>query len=117
MDNKITTYRLYALPTTLESVVIATQERFARATATPAPGYVLIYTDGPQPEGSHHITEEQKHLLTEADMRWLAECGATILLETAEQQEPDYMNELAERMAALEEALKQTKAELEQKGG
>lgn len=113
-DKKV--YKLYALPTTMESVVMATHERFSRATATPAPGYVLIYTDGAQPNGSKHITEEYKHLLTEADMRWLAECGAAILAEEAEKQDEDFMTVLSERIDALEEALKQKKAELERKG-
>ena len=109
-------YRLYALPTTMESVVLATHERFSRATATPAPGYVLIYTDGAQPEGSQHITEEYKHLLTDADMRWLAECGATILAEEAEKRGDDFVAQLSDKLEALEETLKAAKREYEKKG-
>ena len=109
-------YRLYALPTTMESVVLATHERFSRATATPAPGYVLIYTDGAQPEGSQHITEEYKHLLTDADMRWLAECGAAILMEKMAKQDDDFFESLSERLVALEESLKAAKQEYERKG-
>ena len=41
-----TVYRLYALPLTANNIRAAAQERFSRATPTPAPGYVLVYTDG-----------------------------------------------------------------------
>ena len=117
MSETITTYRLYALPPTWDGILAAMCERFSRATATPAPGYVLIYTDGKQPNGSTVITEENKHLLTDEDQRWLIECGATILAEEAAKQQPILMQNLSERVEALEKELERRQREIERKGG
>lgn len=109
-------YKLYALPATLESVVLATHEKYSRATVTPPPGYVLIYTDGESPKDAQQITEEHKYLLTEADTSWLLECGASILSEEAAKHASDLMQELSQRVEALESELKKRKEELERKG-
>lgn len=115
VDGKIT-YRLYALPLTWESIYIAERERFSRATPTPEPGYVLIYTADKQPERSKAITEQQRELLTKADMTWLAECGATILAEEAARNQSKLMESLSERVTALEEELRRRKQEIKTKG-
>lgn len=111
-----TVYRLYAMALTWESIYIAERERFSRATPTPEPGYVLIYTADKQPEGSRIITEQQRDLLTKADMTWLSECGATILAEEAAKNQTQLMESLSERITALEEELKRRKQEFEAKG-
>ena len=54
-------YKLYALPLTTENILAAANERFSRATPTPEPGYVLIYSEGQKPEGSTEITAEHEN--------------------------------------------------------
>lgn len=110
------TYRLYALPPSWESVAMAVSERYSRATATPSPGYVLIYSAGEKPKGAREITQETKSLLSDADRQWLMECGAAILAEEAAKQQPELMRSLSERIEALESELKRRKEELEKKG-
>lgn len=116
-ESKKTTYRLYALPPTWESVEKAENERFSRITPTPSPGYALIYTAGAQPKGSRLITGDRERLLTAADTQWLAECGATILAEEAAKQQPDLMQKISERIEALEVELQRKRDELTEKGG
>lgn len=116
-ESKKTTYRLYALPPTQESIGIAVKERFSRITPTPPPGYALIYTAGRQPKGSQEITKERESLLSSKDTQWLIECGATILAEEAAKQQPDLIKKISERIEALEVELERKRNELTEKGG
>ena len=117
MSDAITTYRLYALPLTTESILTAMNERFSRATPKPEPGYVLIYTAGKQPDGSQQITEDNQTLLSSDDQTWLLESGAVILAEEAAKQQPILMQNLSERVEALEKELERRQREIERKGG
>lgn len=107
-----TVYRLYAMPPTWDAILLATKERYARATPVPEPGYVLIYTDGEKPNGAQEITEDRRELLSDADRAWLLECGASILAEEAAKNKP-MLDALSERIEALEKELKRRKEELE----
>lgn len=113
MSDAITTYRLYALPPTWDSILLAVNERFSRAT----PSYVLIYTAGKQPDGSQQITEDNQKLLSSDDQTWLLESGAMILAEEAAKQQPILMQNLSERVGALEKELERRQREIERKGG
>ena len=118
MSNESTpkkTYRLYAMQTSQESIAAAISEKYSRATATPAPGYVLIYTDKSAPESAKEITNDNLRLLTDADMQWLDECNAMILAEEMAKEQPKMMDMLSERVAALEAELERQKQEIETK--
>lgn len=107
-----TTYRLYALPLTLENVETAAQFRHSRATPTPAPGYVLIYTGEGKPDGAKEITEEQKEMLTADDARWLCDSRSTILFEEVEARLQEMKKGLPDIVEAIENELKRRKEEL-----
>ena len=115
-DNEKTVYRLYALPLSGENIAIAALERFSRATPTPAPGYVLIYTDGDSPQNSEEITKERVNLLSPADERWLFDSNAAIIAEQIELHKPDILCGLSDSIAALESELKKQKEDYERKG-
>lgn len=110
------TYRLYAMALTNENIAVAANERFSRATPTPSPGYVLIYSDKAQPDGSQEITEDRANLLSQQDVRWLIDSGAAILAEEIEKNKPDILRGMSERLEALETELKRKKEELSTKG-
>lgn len=110
------TYRLFALPLTISNIKIAADVRFSRATPTPEPGYVLIYTDDDRPNGAYEITENDANLLSAADKRWLFDSNAAIIAEEIELQKPDILRGLSERVEALETELKRKKEELSEKG-
>lgn len=107
-----TAYRLYAMPLTLEYVEAAAQYRYSRATPTPAPGYVLIYTDEDKPDGAEEITEEQKELLTADDARWLCDSRSAILFEEVEAHLREMRKGLPDVIEALETELKRRKEEI-----
>lgn len=110
------TYKLYALPLTAGNIGKAAEERFCRATPTPAPGYVLIYTDGNPAEHALRVTEEFAKLLTQADIRWLMDCNAAIFAEEVEKNRDEVMHSLSDSVEFLEAELKRRKEELETKG-
>ena len=105
------TYRLYALPLTAQNIGIAATERFSRATPTPEPGYVLIYTCGEQPQGATEIDESKSALLTQQDLRWLMDSGAAILAEEIEKNTHKVFSNLSESVERLEEELARAKQE------
>ena len=107
-------YALYALPLTAENIMAAAEERFSRATPTPEPGYVLIYTDGQQPKGSQTITAERADMLTAADARWLMDCAAALAAEELEKHKSEVLQGLSESVEALEAELHRKKEELSQ---
>lgn len=115
-DIEKTVYRLYALQLNSNNISIAAQHRFSRATPTPAPGYVLVYTDGVKPEQSEEITEERAKLLSPADVRWLFDSNAAIIAEEMERNKPEILRGMSERIEALGEELQRRKQELETKG-
>ena len=108
------TYRLYALPLTVESIEFAVSQKYSRITPYPQPGYALIYTDGEQPKSSTAITSENEKLLSEDDVRWLAESGAAILAEEAQKEQPEMMKAISDRIEALEAELAKRSAEIAQ---
>ena len=113
MDKKV--YRLFALPLTTQNIGIASGERFSRATPSPAPGYVLIYTTAEIPDAVE-ITENEVDRLSSGDSRWLFDCNTAILAEELKNHEADVVKDLSFRMEALEEELKRRKQEIEMKG-
>ena len=115
-DMDKTVYRLYALPLTATNINIASKARFSRATPSPVPGYVLIYTEGEKPDGAMEITKEQVNLLSPADERWLFDSNAALIAEQIELHKPDILGGLAESIDALETELKKQKETLEKKG-
>lgn len=115
-DIEKTVYRLYALPLTLENIKVAAQKRFSRATPTPAPGYVLIYTEEEQPEGSKEITKDQINLLSPADEQWLFDSNAVLIAEQIEKKQPEILKGLADSIEALEAELKRQKEAFDMKG-
>ena len=109
-------YKLYALPLTTENILAAANERFSRATPTPEPGYVLIYSAGQKPEGSTEITAEHAELLSPADARWLLDSGAALAAEEIEKHKPEVLKGLSDSIEALENALKVKKEEIKNEG-
>ena len=116
IDAEKTVYRLYALPLTAENIAVAANERFSRATPTPTPGYVLVYSDGDAPPQSEEITKERINLLSPADEQWLFDSNVAIIAEQIELHKPDVLGGLSESIAALEQELQKQKKEYERKG-
>lgn len=104
-------YKLYALPLLMHNVERAARYRYSRATPTPYPGYVLIYTDGDQPPGSQEITEDQKEMLTAEDARWLMDSRSAILFEELEAHLREMNKKLPDVIDALETELRRKKEE------
>lgn len=109
-------YKLFALPLTATNIAVAAQERFSRATPTPEPGYVLIYTDSDAPNGAEEITKESVGLLSAADERWLFDCNAALIAEQIELHKPDILRGISESIEALETELKKQKEDYDTKG-
>ena len=116
-DIEKTVYRLYAMPLNAQSIANAAQERFSRATPTPEPGYVLIYTAGSAPEMSQEITKENINRLSPADERWLFDSNAALIAEEIRRREPEILSGLSEKIEALEKELERKKKEFEEKEG
>lgn len=115
-ENEKKTYRLYALPLTAENIGKAANERFSRATPTPEPGYVLIYTAADAPEGAAEITQERADLLTPADVRWLIDSKAAIIADELRKNETEVLKTMGEQVEALEHELRRKKDEITGKG-
>ena len=107
-------YALYALPLTEDNIRTAADARFSRATPTPEPGYVLIYTDGKMPKGAQEITPERASMLTAADARFLLDSAAALAAEELEKHKTEALQGLSESVEALEAELKRKKEELSQ---
>ena len=105
-------YRLFALPLNAKNIEIAAQERFSRATPTPEPGYVLIYTDGTTPAGAEENTEERVNLLSQADEQWLFDSNAALIAQELERNHSEMMERLSNNIEALQEELYRKKQEL-----
>lgn len=110
------TYEVYALPLTTENVSLASEYRFMRATASPAPGYVLVYTEQEPPEGSIHIDEDKAQMLTDTDWRWLMASRTELIAEALEEHASETLEDLSNTVAALERELQRKKRELEAEG-
>lgn len=102
-------YRLYALPLNANSIEKASKYRFSRATPTPAPGYVLIYTDGRKPNESVEIKNKDAERLSSADARWLYDSNAAIVADEIEKQKPEVLKSLSDSVEALERELEKVK--------
>lgn len=110
------TYRLYALPLTSENIALAAENRFSRATPSPEPGYVLVYTNGDAVKGAVEIGENNANRLSNADIRWLMDSSAAIMAEEIEKNKPEVIRHLSESVEALEDALQRKKEEIDRKG-
>ena len=111
-------YRLYALPLTAENIALAAKERFSRATPSPEPGYVLIYSETGTPIcGAVEITENEVSCLSGGDSRWLFDCNTAIIAEEIKRHEEEVVKDMAFRMEALESELRKRKEELDRKEG
>lgn len=111
-ENAKKKYALYALPLTTQNILTAAGERFSRATPTPEPGYVLIYTCGEKPQGSQEITAERANMLSAADARWLLDSGAALAAEELEKHKKEALQGLSESVEALEAELQRKKEQL-----
>lgn len=109
-------YRLFALPLTAENIMAAANERFSRATPSPEPGYVLIYSNGDAPEGAKEITDEHVDLLSAQDARWLLGNAATLAAEELEKHKTEALKGMSESVVALEAELERIKNEIIQRG-
>lgn len=109
-------YRLYALPLTSENIGLAAKERFSRATPSPEPGYVLIYSASVMPDAIE-ITENEVSRLSGGDSRWLFDCNTAIIAEEIKRHEEEVVKDMAFRMEALESELRKRKEELDRKEG
>lgn len=109
-------YRLYALPLTGENIAVAASERFSRATPTPEPGYVLIYTDKDAPKYGVNVAGDSAKLLTPTDCRWLMDCNAAIFAEEIEKNREAVIGRLSDSIEMLETELKRRKEETETRG-
>ena len=109
-------FKLYAMPLTAENVAVGSRERFCRATPTPQPGYVLVYTDADAPKQAVEITQDSSKLLTQADVRWLFDSNAAIIAEEIELNKPQIMKRLSDSVETLETELQRKKEEILQKG-
>ena len=103
------TYRLYAMPYTLETAQDAEKERFSRVTAD----YVLIYT-AKRRKNCAEITEAEAHRLSKAERQWLFDCNTALLAEDAKKRSGDIMKNLSDMVDRLETALAAQK-ELEER--
>lgn len=110
-------YRLYAAPLVEASISAAEKARFSRVTATPAPGYVLIYTDGASPKGAMEITPDKTELLSVQDATWLVESNMRLAEERIQANSEAFLRDMSEKMTALESELKKQKEEMEKRGG
>lgn len=116
-ENEKKIYRLYAMPLTAENIGKAANERFSRATPTPEPGYVLIYTAADAPEGALEITQEERgNLLTPADVQWMMDNRAAIIFEALRKNETEVLKTMGKQVEALERELRQKKNEITGKG-
>lgn len=94
-------YRLYAFPVREEYIELAQKERFARICAD----YILIYAAKTQ-RGGVQVTKRDLHLLTEADESWLRDCNLILLVEQGRRQRGATLADVARRLDALEQVLK-----------
>lgn len=101
-------YRLYALKVDRKSIEAAMRERFNRIT----PDYILVYTDGKQPEHSIIMEEDDSKRLNDADVRWLLDCNVVIIAEEMKRREPELSEKISERIDALEAALRAEKEKM-----
>lgn len=114
MSNQKKKYRLYALPTTDETVRRAEKERFSRITVD----YVLIYKPGKPVKDAAEITDAEAYRLTEAERRWLWDCNVALIVDATKENMGGIMQNLSEKVDALEAALeKQKQAEEAAKSG
>jgi len=111
------TYRLYARPLTAANIEAAAGERFYRATASPLPGYVLVYTERTVPKEATEITADKADLLSPADTRWLMDCAAALAADELKKHEPEILKGLSEKMETLEQELKARKKQMNQESG
>ena len=105
---RIKKYRLYAMPTTDANIELCASERFLRITAD----YLLVYKQGRRvSEKAVEVTEKDLPRLTAADERWLFDCNLALLGEEVQRRSPEIINSLAQKVEALETALRSTQTE------
>ena len=96
----MTTYKLYALPTTeIESVQ---KYRFSRVTM----GYILVYSDG-EVSGGKEVTEENLYRLSAADSKWIQDCNFALIFEETKKREAEMSNNLSDTINRLERILQE----------
>lgn len=105
-------YKLYALDLNREGINEASKVRFCRIT----PFYILLYLSGEAPTGAIEITETDTHRLTAADEQWLLDCNIVLLAEEAKKNERKIAEDMEQRIARLESALREEKEKLEAGG-
>ena len=109
----MTTYRLYAMPTTPSTIDGMGHQRFSRIT----PEYSLVYTDKDQPRGSVEMKEEDATRLTAADENWLLGCNLTLIKEEIERKKPELLMRLAEKLENMEALLEELNKEAQDSEG
>lgn len=106
-------YRLFAMPTTPETIDGMGHQRFSRVT----PEYSLVYTNGEAPMGSLEMADEDAGRLSKADEHWLRSCNLVLIKEDLERQMPEMLKKFSEKLDELERVLEQIKAESEGETG
>ena len=93
--------RLFAGPTTAEATAQTEGHRFSRVAAS----YILVYTDEPDslPEGFIEIEENDAHLLTDADRRWLTDCQNALMIEHIRDNTPKMIERLNQLLSLVEQ--------------
>lgn len=114
MTKEKRTYRLYATRLTTENLADLSGERFVRATAFPEP-YILVYTDKDAPKNGVEIENEREDVLSDADKLWLCDCQCVALMDAA-RNNPDAIQDMSQRIVALESELQRQRAALSEKG-
>lgn len=112
MTKERRTYRLYATKFTAENLADLSGERFVRATALPDP-YILVYTDNNAPQNGVEI--ENEDIISDADRIWLCDCQCVVLMDAA-RNNPNAIQDMSQRIVALENELQRQRAALSEKG-
>lgn len=98
MSDKKKTYKLCAMPTTVETTLAVERQRFSRITAD----YTLVYTAGKIPPGGLKLTEADASRLTSADKRWLDDCNAVLISEAISKDSPRILSKLNDLLNTIE---------------
>ena len=102
-------YALYITRLTDEALDAFQGEMFTRATRD----YLLVYTDKMEKQKFEVVpvpTDIAKKRLTEAESKWLLKCQIDILNSELLKKAPEVVNDINERIDALEEALEKERA-------
>lgn len=109
-------YHLYVAPFNQESARAALEEAYSKASRT----HVLIYKKGKKPEGYKEITDENLHLLPDADRKWLYETNIEVMRtfvakhkKEAEKAQKNFLEEFERELEVERKKLKDQERDTE----